>query len=191
MSRETSCARISSLQAITKHIRISRMHLVGSCHCQAVRFDLRSIHPYPFNLCYCSICRETTGGGGFAINMSGDYATLQVQGKKHISVYQVTIIDPDDGQSRKSTAQRHFCAHCASALWIWDPRWPELVHPYASAIDSPLPVPLERTQLKLEVKPDWVEPCRILGIASTTHIPRSQSLAGINDWTSPPPLEFR
>ncbi len=43
------------------------MLLEGSCHCRAVRFSVRSAHPYPFNLCYCSICRKTAGSGGYAI----------------------------------------------------------------------------------------------------------------------------
>ncbi|MCP4010552.1 MAG: GFA family protein, partial [Proteobacteria bacterium] len=30
------------------------MLLKGSCHCGAVKFELESAHPYPFNLCYCS-----------------------------------------------------------------------------------------------------------------------------------------
>ena len=54
------------------------MHLEGSCHCGDVRFRLESSHPYPFNLCYCSICRKTSGAGGFAINISGDHSTLEV-----------------------------------------------------------------------------------------------------------------
>ena len=45
------------------------MHLEGSCHCGAVRFSVEAPHPYPFNLCYCSICRKTAGAGGFAINL--------------------------------------------------------------------------------------------------------------------------
>ena len=45
------------------------MHLHGSCHCGAVTFSLNSAHPYPFNICYCSICRKTAGGGGYAINL--------------------------------------------------------------------------------------------------------------------------
>ena len=40
---------------------------------------------------------------------------------------------------------------------MWDSRWPELVHPLASAIDTPLPVPPERTHLLLESKAPWVE----------------------------------
>ena len=47
------------------------MHLDGSCHCGAVRFSLESAHPYPYNLCYCSICRKTGGAGGYAINLGG------------------------------------------------------------------------------------------------------------------------
>jgi hypothetical protein len=40
---------------------------------------------------------------------------------------------------------------------VWDPRWPELVHPFASAIDTPLRKPPERTHLMLEFKAPWVE----------------------------------
>ena len=43
-------------------------------------------------------------------------------------------------------------------LWVWDPRWPDLVHPFASAIDTGLPVPPERTHLMLGSKASWVVP---------------------------------
>jgi len=132
------------------------MHLEGSCHCGKVRFSLDSAHPYPFNLCYCSICRKTAGGGGFAINLGGDYASLEVHGEEHVSIYRAEIRDETGGAGRRSEARRHFCKHCASALWVWDPRWPELVHPFASAIDSELPAPPERTHLMLEFKASWV-----------------------------------
>ncbi|NWC98411.1 GFA family protein, partial [Pseudomonas sp. P7779] len=48
------------------------MQLEGSCHCGAVSFSLESAHPYPYQRCYCSICRKTQGGGGYAINLGGD-----------------------------------------------------------------------------------------------------------------------
>ena len=35
--------------------------------------------------------------------------------------------------------------------------WPALVHPFASAIDTELPVPPERTHLMLASKASWVE----------------------------------
>ena len=40
----------------------------------------------------------------------------------------------------------------------YDPEWPELVHPFASAIDCPLPVPPSKVHLMLRFKPDWVKP---------------------------------
>ncbi len=127
------------------------MQLKGSCHCGAVEFQLESPHPYPFNLCYCSICRKTAGGGGYAINLGGRYDTLKVRGEEHISIYHARI----DGET--SPGERHFCSHCASALWLYDSRWPELVHPFASAIDTKLPKPPERTHLMLDSKASWVE----------------------------------
>ena len=126
------------------------MELKGSCHCGAVRFRLQSRHPYPFNLCYCSICRKTAGGGGYAINLSGDFRTLVVEGAEHVTVFHATIRDRKTGKLRPSRGERRFCRHCGSALWVYDAEWPELVHPFASAIDSELPVPPERTHLLLE-----------------------------------------
>jgi len=133
------------------------MLLEGSCHCGGVRFKLRSAHPYPFNLCYCSICRKTSGGGGYAINLGGDYSSLEVEGEGNIGVYRAKIHNEETGKREKSQAQRHFCKLCGSALWVWDPRWPELVHAHASAIDSELPVPPERTHLMVASKAPWVE----------------------------------
>ncbi len=132
------------------------MQLEGTCHCRAVRFKLHSPHPYPFNICYCSICRKTAGGGGYAINLSGAYASLQIEGREHLSVYRALIGGGDHSTSERSPAERHFCGVCGSALWVWDPRWPELVHPFASAIDSELPRPPEHTHLLLGSKALWV-----------------------------------
>ena len=133
------------------------MLLKGSCHCGAVRFQLRSAHPYPYQRCYCSICRKTQGGGGYAINLSGDNATLKVTGRRHLKVYRARVKNPEDRRATLSTGQRHFCARCGSALWLYDPTWPELVHPFASAVDTPLPTPPEHTHLMLEFKPRWVD----------------------------------
>lgn len=132
------------------------MELHGSCHCGRVKFRLESKHPYPFNLCYCSICRKTAGGGGYAINLGGDHGTLEVEGEEHVAVYRARLTDPKTGRARESRGERRFCRHCGSALWVWDPHWPELVHPFASAIDTELPVPPERTHLLLDSKASWV-----------------------------------
>ncbi len=132
------------------------MKLEGSCHCGHVHFSLESAHPYPYNHCYCSICRKTAGGGGYAINLGGEFASLQVTGEEHIRCYQAMIENPETGESEQSLARRHFCRKCGSALWVWDPRWPELVHPFASAIDSDLPTAPEHTHLMLDFKAGWV-----------------------------------
>lgn len=131
--------------------------LHGSCHCGEVRFRVESSHPYPFNLCYCSICRKTAGGGGYAINLSGKFDTLDVEGSENIALYRAKIEDPETGDVTESPAERRFCRLCGSFLWVWDPRWPELVHPFASAIDTDLPKPPERTHLMLEFKAQWVD----------------------------------
>ena len=133
------------------------MKLQGSCHCGRVRFSLHSPHPHPFNLCYCSICRKTAGGGGYAINLGGEQDSMQVEGEDSISVYRPRIENPETGELEESPGERRFCKHCGSALWVWDPRWPELVHPFASAIDSELPVPPEHTHMMLDSKAGWVE----------------------------------
>jgi len=133
------------------------MLLEGSCHCKAVKFSLKSLHPYPYMNCYCSICRKTAGGGGYAINLNGDYSTLKIEGKENITIYNAYLNDPDEKENKKSPAQRSFCKICGSAFWLWDPRWPEQVHPFASAIDTELPAPPQKTHIMLEYKADWVE----------------------------------
>ncbi|MBO6755401.1 MAG: GFA family protein [Roseibium sp.] len=128
------------------------MNLSGSCHCGAIRFSVQSRTPYPFMRCHCSICRKTAGGGGYAINLMGAADTLVCEDPNGAqNTYQAII----DGE--QSPAQRVFCGSCGSHLWLWDPRWPELIHPQASAIDTPLPVTPETVQIMLDAKPSWVD----------------------------------
>lgn len=127
------------------------MQVDASCHCQAVRFTVDLYAPWPFLRCYCSICRKTAGSGGFAINLGAHASSLVVRGKRHLRRYQAVL---EDG--RTSPASRHFCGRCGSPLWAADPRWPDLVHPFASAIDTPLPAPPARVHMMLGSKPEWV-----------------------------------
>ncbi len=126
------------------------MKLEGSCHCGGVSYSMNSKTPYPYMRCYCSICRKTGGGGGYAINLAADAESLQINGGEHLGVYSAVI----DGKD--SLAQRSFCSKCATALWVYDPQWPELVHPFASSIDTVLPVPPQTVHIMLASKPDWV-----------------------------------
>ncbi|HEY1130350.1 MAG TPA: GFA family protein [Roseateles sp.] len=133
------------------------MHLQGSCHCGSVKFSVEADSPVPFMRCYCSICRKTAGAGGFAINLGAQTHTMKVKGKRHLRIYRARLPDKSAKGSRKSSARRYFCVKCGSALWLWDPTWPELVHPHASAIDTPLPSPPGHVHCLVGSKPSWVE----------------------------------
>lgn len=130
------------------------MELEGSCHCGRVRFRCEAYAPVPYQACYCSVCRKTAGGGGYAINLGARAESLVVEGEQHIGVYHARIEEHDE--VRISRAERRFCRHCASCLWLFDPDWPELIHPFASAIDTPLPRPPERVHVSLDSRADWV-----------------------------------
>ena len=132
--------------------------LEGSCRCGAVRFTVQSHTPQPYQRCYCSICRKTAGGGGYAINLAADNRTLSVvDPHRAIGIYRAEICE-DDGACEVSSGERNHCTRCATALWLYDPSWPELIHPFASAIDSELPMPPSSVHLMLDFKPAWVEP---------------------------------
>lgn len=132
------------------------MRLEGSCQCGKVSFSVASTTPVPYQHCYCSICRKTQGGGGSAVNLGADARTLEVDGREHITIYHARVKNPGDSHFHRSSAERHFCRHCGTGLWLFSPEWPELIHPFASVIDNDLPVPDERTHIMLEFKPDWV-----------------------------------
>jgi len=131
--------------------------LEGSCRCGAVSFTVGSSGPYPYQLCYCSICRKTDGGGGFAINLIGDKRTLKVKGGRSIRLFHAKIRD-DEGRCRTSRGERRFCGRCGTPLWVYDPEWPELMHPFASCIDTALPKPPSKVHLMLRYKAPWVVP---------------------------------
>jgi hypothetical protein len=127
--------------------------------------------------CHCSICRKTAGSGGYAINLGADAATLKVRGRKHLGVYHALLREPGQRATR-SPAGRRFCLQCGSPLWLWDPRWPELVHPHASAIDTPLPKPPEVVEIGLAWAPEWVDVPTVAGHTRFEHMPDES----LEDW---------
>lgn len=42
-------------------------------------------------------------------------------------------------------------------LWVYSPEYPDLMHPFASAIDTKLPKPPEHTHIMLDFAASWVE----------------------------------
>ena len=100
---------------------------------RSLSFSVDSHTPYPYQRCYCSICRKSAGAGGYAINIMGGSDTLKVKGRGALGVWKAPI----DGH--KGSADRYYCKRCGTPLWVSDEQWPELVHPFASAIDTELP----------------------------------------------------
>ncbi len=45
--------------------------------------------------CYCSICRKTAGGGGYAINLGAAARSMKVTGKRDLRIYQAQVPDKD------------------------------------------------------------------------------------------------
>lgn len=54
------------------------------------------------------------------------------------------------------SSERNFCSNCSTMLWLWDHHWPELIHPFASAIDTELPEPAEMVCIMESSKPTWM-----------------------------------
>lgn len=155
------------------------MELQGTCQCGSVKFSATSHTPYPYMRCYCSICRKTAGGGGYAINIMAQADTLKIEGREHIAVHQARIEDPDrPGQTKTSSARRHFCSRCGSALWVAHPEWPEWFYPFSSAIDTPLPAPPETVHIMLDFAAPWA---RVPQGAGHRHFPRYPD-ESIVDW---------
>ncbi len=108
-------------------------------------------------------------GRGYAINLGGDARTLKVKGAKHLGTYHA-VMREEGKRATRSKAERRFCLKCGSALWLWDPRWPELIHPHASAIDTPLPKPPEVVEAALDFAVGWEDAQR----------PRPQALRALS-----------
>ncbi|ETW81437.1 putative GFA [Heterobasidion irregulare TC 32-1] len=131
------------------------VELKGSCHCGAVKFSVQSSTPVAYQLCLCSICRKVGGVGG-SINLGAHSNTLKIEGKENISIYKAVM---NRGTPKESIAssERNFCKKCSAMLWLYDETWPELLHPFASAIDSPeLKNPETLICLLKDSKPDYV-----------------------------------
>jgi hypothetical protein len=79
-----------------------------------------------------------------------------VRGQAHLGCYRALIREAGK-RTRRSKAERRFCKECGSALWLWDPTWPDLIHPHASAIDTPLPKPAEVVEAALAFAAPWVD----------------------------------
>ena len=132
------------------------LKLDGGCYCKTVSFSVLSHTPYPYMRCYCSFCRKTSGSGGYGINIMAQAKTLTVVGDASIGSHHGRYHDANTDVLKQSPGLRHFCRQCGSPLWASDPRWPEWIYPFASAVDTPLPLAPETVHIMLDFKAPWV-----------------------------------
>ena len=105
----------------------------------------------------------------------------QIDGREHLGIYRARLTDADGG-TRVSEGRRHFCRLCGSALWLWDPSWPDLVHPFASAIDSDSAGAAGAYASDARFKGRLVEPHIQAGDRCFAEYPDESSRSGMSDW---------
>ncbi|KAJ9205965.1 hypothetical protein DTO164E3_1218 [Paecilomyces variotii] len=131
------------------------MLLLGSCQCGGVEFSLESHTPVPYQLCACSICRKVGGYNG-CVNLGGVAKTLVIKKGKDLLKKYTAIKDRGKPNQQICSSERNFCSNCSTMLWLWDRHWPELIHPFSSAIDTELPAPDEMVCVMAGSKPNYV-----------------------------------
>lgn len=90
------------------------------------------------------------------INLLAKSEDLEVQGSEHVKVYRANIQRKRDPAPRPSAHARHFCGACGSHLWARHDRWPDLIHPVASSVDTQLPEAPTHSHIFQRSKPQWV-----------------------------------
>ena len=91
----------------------------GSCHCGTIRFHLTATVT-ELTTCDCSLCKMRNA---LMLKVPEHALTIR-QGEHALTLYQ--------WNTRR--AKHYFCKHCGTALWLYDPTWPDLVHPHAGAV---------------------------------------------------------
>ena len=84
--------------------------------------------------------------------------SMKIIGKNHLKTYATMMPNSKTGKMEPSTNIRSFCSECGSHLWAYDEQWGDWVYPFASAIDTDLPVPPHTVHMMLGSKASWVLP---------------------------------
>ena len=163
------------------------MQLEGSCHCGAVSFSLISAHPYPYQRCYCSICRKTAGGGGFSINLGGSARRMKVLGgKRHLRIYRALLVadELEKLESTRAAPRRYFCSRCGGVRCGRGGRELALNSCTRTRARSTRHCRRRRRTCTASSAPRrrGSRSRRILGISSSTFIPKNPSPSGMSAW---------
>jgi hypothetical protein len=103
--------------------------------------------------CYCSICRKVAGG--FAINIMGEWDSLQLEGRERPCEYRVLLPDgAAPGKLAPSSNACFFCGECGRHLYPREEAYTSWFYPFAGCVDSALPV----CHVLLDSKAGWVAP---------------------------------
>ena len=152
------------------------MRLDGSCQCGKVRYSVESDTPVPYQFCFCTICRKTSGA--LTCNIMGRRDTLKVRGKRYLRRYHARV-HKGGAKAKLAEGWREFCGACGTHLWLIDDRWPDGVWPNAAAIDSELPAAPAHVFLMTRYKASWIPWPRVKGrVEKFAEYPK-QSIA---DW---------
>ncbi|KAJ5562120.1 Glutathione-dependent formaldehyde-activating enzyme/centromere protein V [Penicillium sp. DV-2018c] len=113
-----------------------------------IKYEPHSAHPLPQDSrrAYCSINPTRYS----ATSMSLPCTVIDIVSRKYSAIKNRGTADEE-----VCSSERNFCSNCSTMLWLWDHHWPELIHPFASAIDTELPVPDEMVCIMEGSKPAW------------------------------------
>ena len=135
------------------------MLLKGSCRCGAVRFEVAEPHARALSALLLLDLPQAAGRRRLRHQSGRHFGHAEGRRARRISgCTGPTIHDDERPEPEVSTGERRFCRECGAAMWLYDPTWPELVHPFASAVDTDLPKAPQRVHLMLKYKASWVEP---------------------------------
>jgi len=87
-----------------------------------------------------------------------DARSIKIEGEDAIKVYRSAkndrnIYDQDGlGYSRRS-----FCSECGSMLWNFNENHSQWIYPFASAIDTALPLPTKFRHIMVKYRENWVD----------------------------------
>ena len=108
--------------------------------------------------CYCSICRKTVEGGGYAINDGALSDTLE--GEENLYVYNARLYDRGSADEEPASEAERTSAGCARASCGSSLRaTPSPGTPlHTSTIVNPLPKPSECDHIMLDYAASWCDP---------------------------------
>lgn len=93
------------------------------------------------------------GGYSGSVNLGGIASTLQILSGSEVIRKYYAVKDRATGE--RFPSERNFCGDCSAMLWLWDRTFPDLINPFASAIDIELTAPPEMVCIFENDKPSW------------------------------------